>query len=199
MHPIPRSATALFAWTFACAALAAAEPGQRAPEFKAANLAGEPVSLAQFRGRTVVLEWNNPNCPFVRKHYDSGNMQKLQREKGEVVWLALNSTHPDSGDFMNAAALGKWLAEGKAAPSHYLPDPDGRIGRAYGAKTTPHMYVIDGKGMLVYAGAIDDKRSANVADVAGAKNYVAAALAALATARPVADASTAPYGCSVKY
>ena len=199
MHPIPRSATALFAWTFACAALAAAEPGQRAPEFKAANLAGESVSLAQFRGRTVVLEWNNPNCPFVRKHYDSGNMQKLQREKGEVVWLAVNSTHPDSGDFMNAAALGKWLAEGKAALSHYLPDPDGRIGRAYGAKTTPHMYVIDGKGMLVYAGAIDDKRSANVADVAGAKNYVAAALAALATARPVADASTAPYGCSVKY
>ena len=92
-----------------------------------------------------------------------------------------------------------WLAEGKAALSHYLPDPDGRIGRAYGAKTTPHMYVIDGKGMLVYAGAIDDKRSANVADVAGAKNYVAAVLAALAAGRPVADASTAPYGCSVKY
>ncbi|MBL8488946.1 MAG: redoxin domain-containing protein [Rhodocyclaceae bacterium] len=198
MDTLMRTATAI-AWVWAGAAMAAAEPGQPAPDFTARNLAGEPVGLAQFRGRTVVLEWNNPNCPYVRKHYDSGNMQRLQRAKGEVVWLAVNSTNPESGDFMGPAALARWLADGGAAPSHYLPDPDGRIGRAYGAKTTPHMYVIDGKGTLVYAGAIDDRRSANVADVPGARNHVAEALAAVAAGRPVANASTQPYGCSVKY
>ncbi len=190
---------AVAAWMTCAAALAAPEPGQKAPDFSARDLSGEVVSLARFQGKTVVLEWNNPNCPFVRKHYDSDNMQRLQREKGEVVWLAVNSTNPDSGDFMSAGALGKWLAEGKAAPSHYLLDRDGRIGRAYGAKTTPHMYVIDPKGILVYAGAIDDKRSTQVADVPTARNFVRAALGALAAGKPVADPSTAPYGCSVKY
>lgn len=192
-------AGAVAAWISCAAALAAPEPGQRAPDFNARDLSGEVVSLARFQGRTVVLEWNNPNCPFVRKHYDSGNMQRLQREKGEVVWLAVNSTHSDSGDFMSAAALAQWLAEGKATPSHYLLDPDGRMGRAYGAKTTPHMYVIDAKGILVYAGAIDDKRSTQVADVPAARNFVRAALGALAAGKPVAEPNTAPYGCSVKY
>ncbi len=182
------------------AAHAAAEPGQQAPDFSLRNLSGESTTLAQLKGKTVVLEWNNPNCPFVRKHYGSGNMQGLQQaDKGKTIWLAINSTNPASGDFMSAEALKKWLAEQKAAPTHYLLDPDGSVGRLYGAKTTPHMFVIDPQGRVAYAGAIDDKRSTNPDDIPGATNYVKTALGALARGEPVANASTPPYGCSVKY
>jgi len=179
---------------------AAVEPGQQAPDFSLRDLAGKSAGLAQFKGRTVVLEWNNPNCPYVQKHYGSGNMQRLQQaDKGMTVWLAINSTSPASGDFMNAEALAKWVAEQKSAPTHYLLDPDGSVGRLYGAKTTPHMYIINPQGRVVYAGAIDDKRSTNPADIPGATNYLKAALGNLTKGEAVKHASTQPYGCSVKY
>lgn len=193
-------ATSAFLVGVHAAAHAALEPGQQAPEFSLQSLSGESASLAQLKGKTIVLEWNNPNCPFVRKHYGAGNMQGLQQaNRGKTIWLTINSTNPASGDFMSAEALKKWLAEQKAAPTHYLLDPDGRVGRLYGAKTTPHMYIIDPQGRVAYAGAIDDKRSTNPDDIPGATNYVKAALGALAKGEPVANASTAPYGCSVKY
>ena len=190
----------LSASAFLASAHAAVEPGQQAPDFSLRDLAGNSAGLAQFKGRTVVLEWNNPNCPYVQKHYGSGNMQGLQQAaQGKTVWLAINSTSPASGDFMSAEALKKWVAEHKSAPTHYLLDPDGSVGRLYGAKTTPHMYVINPQGRVVYAGAIDDKRSTNPADIPGATNYVRTALGALAKGEPVRNANTQPYGCSVKY
>jgi peroxiredoxin len=180
---------------------AAALPGQPAPDFRATDVNGKTVSLADFRGKTVVLEWNNPNCPFVQKHYTSGNMQALQQKNREsgVVWLAVNSTTDSHSDYMSPAKLAAWFADQKAAPTAILMDTRGDIGRAYGAKVTPHMYVIDPKGTLLYAGAIDDKRSANPADVKTATNYVAAALADARAGKPVANASTSAYGCTIKY
>jgi hypothetical protein len=197
---VARTLTMIAAAAFFASANAAVEPGQEAPDFKLRDLSGGSASLAQFKGKTVVLEWNNPNCPFVRKHYGSGNMQGLQQAgTGKTVWLAINSTSPASGDFMSAEALKKWVAEQKSAPTHYLLDPDGSVGRLYGAKTTPHMYIINPQGRVVYAGAIDDKRSSNPDDIPGATNYVRNALSALAKGEPVPNASTPPYGCSVKY
>jgi hypothetical protein len=148
-----------------------------------------------------VLEWVNPECPFVQKHYDSGNMPALQKEFGGkgVVWLAINSTNPRSSDFKESMEMEAWLGQKKAAPSSTLLDKDGKVGRLYGARVTPHMYVIDPKGTLIYAGAIDDKRSANPADVKAAQNYVRMALGEAMAGKPLSVASTSPYGCSVKY
>jgi peroxiredoxin len=187
--------------TFSTSVHAAALPGQPAPGFRATDVNCKTVSLADFRGKTVVLEWNNPNCPFVQKHYTSGNMQSLQQKNIEsgVVWLAVNSTTDSHSDYMSPAKLAAWFAEQKAAPTAILMDTRGEVGRAYGAKVTPHMYVIDPKGTLIYAGAIDDKRSANPADVKTATNYVAAALADARAGKPVASASTSAYGCTIKY
>ena len=193
-----------------CAAAAAALPalaaanavvGQPAPAFSVTDTAGKPVSLADFKGRTVVLEWVNPGCPYVRKHYDSANMQATQKgaaDKG-VVWLAVNSTHPSHYDYRKPADLAAWMQSQKAAATHTLMDADGKVGRAYGARTTPHMYIVDAKGTLAYAGGIDDKPSSNPADTKTARNHVSAALADIAAGRPVAQAATRPYGCSVKY
>lgn len=182
-------------------ALAQALPGQPAPAFKLEDVNGRTVSLADLRGRYVVLEWNNPNCPFVRKHYSSGNLQSLQARYGadKVAWLLVNSTAPGTEDFMDAKKLATWLAEQKAQPTALLLDPSGDVGRAYAAKVTPQMVVIDPRGTVIYNGAIDDKRSANAADVAGARNYVAAALDEARAGKPVSVASTTPYGCTVKY
>lgn len=182
-------------------AWAAAVPGQPAPAFRAVDVNGKPVALADFRGKTVVLEWNNPNCPFVQKHYTSGNMQALQQKNAAagVVWLAINSTTESHSDYMAPAKLAAWFSEQKAAPAAIVMDPKGEIGRAYGAKVTPHMYVIDPKGTLVYAGAIDDKRSANPADVKTATNHVTAALGELAAGKSVSTAATTAYGCTIKY
>lgn len=182
-------------------ALAQALPGQPAPAFKLEDVNGRAVSLADLRGRYVVLEWNNPNCPFVRKHYSSGNLQSLQARYGadKVAWLLVNSTAPGTEDFMDAKKLAAWLAEQKAQPTALLLDPSGDVGRAYAAKVTPQMVVIDPRGTVIYNGAIDDKRSANAADVAGARNYVAAALDEARAGKPVSVASTTPYGCTVKY
>jgi DNA-binding beta-propeller fold protein YncE len=148
-----------------------------------------------------VLEWTNPGCPFVQKHYQSGNMQGLQKKyTGEgLVWLAINTTAPSSSDYLKPVALADWFKQQGAAPTAAVMDPDGKVGRAYNARTTPQMFVIDPAGKIVYAGAIDDKRSANVADVKTATNYVAQALTEARAGKPVSVASTQPYGCSVKY
>jgi peroxiredoxin len=185
---------------FAGSALAAAVVGQPAPAFTATDLSGKPVSLADFKGKTVVLEWHNFGCPFVQKHYKSGNMQALQKKYGgEVVWLSVNSTNAGHQDYQAPAVLTKALAEAGAAPTRYVMDEPGHVGLAYGAKATPHMYIIDPSGKVVYNGAIDDKRSANLEDVKTAKNFVVAALEELKAGKPVSNASNAPYGCTIKY
>lgn len=188
------------ACAFTGAALAAAVVGQPAPAFTATDLSGKPVNLADYKGRTVVLEWHNFGCPFVQKHYRSGNMQALQKKyAGDVVWLAVNSTHRSSSDYTEPAKLAKQLGDFAAAPANYLLDEPGTVGITYGAKTTPHMYIIDPAGRVAYNGAIDDKRSTDVADVKTARNYVVAALDEMKAGKPVSTPSTAPYGCTVKY
>jgi len=186
--------------TFSCVALANAVVGQSAPAFSVTDLSGKPVSLADYKGKTVVLEWHNFGCPFVQKHYRSGNMQALQKKyAGDVVWLAVNSTHKGASDYTEPAELTAQLKQFGAAPAKYLVDEPGKMGMAYRAKTTPHMYVIDPQGKVVYNGAIDDKRSTNPEDVKTSKNYVVAALEELKSGKPVSAASTTPYGCTVKY
>ncbi len=181
-------------------AFASAPVGQPAPAFTATDLAGKPVNLADYKGKTVVLEWHNFGCPFVQKHYRSGNMQSLQKKYGsDVVWLAVNSTHKSSSDYTEPGKLSTQLHGFNAAPARYLMDEPGTMGLAYGAKTTPHMYIIDPAGKVAYNGAIDDKRSTNVEDVKTAKNYVVAALDEMKAGKPVSVASTTPYGCTVKY
>ncbi|SFE15298.1 thioredoxin family protein [Paracidovorax konjaci] len=180
---------------------ATATVGQPAPTFTLTDTSGKPVRLADYRGRTVVLEWTNPGCPFVRKHYDSGNLPATQKgAQGQgVVWLAVNSTEKASADYLAPPQLAAWLQERKAAPTAVLMDEEGTVGRAYGARTTPHLYIVDPHGTLVYAGGIDSIPSARPADIDKATNYVKAALADIAAQRPIATATTQPYGCSIKY
>lgn len=182
-------------------ALADALPGQPAPAFTLRDTTGRSVSLADFRGRTVVLEWTNPGCPFVRKHYVSKNLPGLQERqvRREVAWLLVNSTHPEHGDYLAPDRLAQTMKEWGAAPTAILMDPEGTVGRAYGARTTPQMWVIDPQGTIRFAGGIDDRRSANPEDVKVARNHVAQALDEMAAGRPVSVASAPPYGCSVKY
>jgi peroxiredoxin len=180
----------------------AATVGKPAPDFSLTDVNGKAVKLSDFKGKHVVLEWTNPNCPFVVKHYGSNNMQSLQKDKTAkgVVWLAVNSTSKSHQDYMAPAALSsKMTGEWKAASTHLLMDENGAVGKSYEAKTTPHMYVVDPKGTLVYAGGIDDKRSANPADVKTAKNFVRAALDETLAGKPVSVSTATPYGCSVKY
>jgi peroxiredoxin len=181
----------------------AATVGQAAPTFTGKDSQGKTVSLAQYRGKYVVLEWTNRACPFTKKHYDSGNMQTLQQEwtaKG-VVWLTVLSSSPSHADdgYMTAAEENAYIAKMHAHPTAAILDPSGEIGRLYGAKTTPHMFVIDPEGKLIYAGAIDNKPTTETADVKDATNYVSAALTEAMAGQPVQVASTRPYGCSVKY
>jgi peroxiredoxin len=185
---------------FSTGAFANAAVGRPAPPFAATDLEGKPVNLADYKGRTVVLEWHNFACPFVQKHYRSGNMQALQKKYGrDVVWLAVNSTHRSAYDYAEPASIAAQLRDSGAAPARYVMDDSGQVGRAYGAKVTPHMYIIDAGGTVVYNGAIDDQRSADLADVKIAKNYVAAALDEIKSGRPVTTPATTPYGCSVHY
>lgn len=175
--------------------------GQPAPDFSALDTAGKTVKLSDFKGKHVVLEWTNPGCPFVVKHYGSGNMPALQKEftgKG-VVWLAINSTETGSADYRKSADLATWLAGQKASPSATLMDESGRIGKAYGARTTPHMYIVNPQGVLVYAGGIDSIPSARVDDIKTATNYVRQSLGEALAGKPISAAVTRPYGCSVKY
>jgi peroxiredoxin len=180
---------------------AAASVGQAAPAFTAVDTAGKAVSLADFKGKTVVLEWVNPGCPFVQKHYGSANMQATQKAATArgVVWLTINSTAPEAEDYKAPAALAAWMQQQKAASTAALMDSDGSVGRAYGARTTPHMYIVDPAGKLVYAGAIDSHASANPAHIKTATNYVQRALDESLAGRPLSLSSTVPYGCSVKY
>jgi len=200
MKTVRVACAAAIAAAFVPAAFANAPAGSAAPAFTLTDLAGKPANLADYKGKTVVLEWHNFGCPFVQKHYKSGNMQALQKKYGgDVVWLAVNSTNAGHQDYMKPDAIAKTLTDFGAAPAKYLMDEPGKVGLAYGAKTTPHMYIIDGTGKVAYNGAIDDNRSANPADVKGAKNFVAAALDEMKAGKPVSTASTAPYGCTIKY
>jgi hypothetical protein len=182
-------------------AFAAAIVGQKAPEFTAKDATGKTVNLADFKGKTVVLEWVNPGCPYVRKHYGSGNMQSTQKDavdKG-VVWLAVNSTDTGHPDYLAPAALQSWMTEQKAAATHTLMDESGSIGQQYAARTTPHMYIISPQGNLVYAGGIDSISSARAEDIKQATNYIKQSLGETLAGKPISMATTKPYGCSVKY
>ena len=195
-----RATYAACAATFATAAVAST-PGATAPDITAVDTSGKTVKLADQRGRFVVLEWTNPECPFVRKHYSSRNMQDLQREWGakDVVWLSVNSTRDDHVEYKTGPEMAAWMKAQGGSPQAVLIDGKSVAGRAYAAKTTPHMFVIDPAGRIVYEGAIDDRRSANPADAKAANNYVRAALTEARAGKPVTVASTTPYGCSVKY
>ena len=182
-------------------AVAAPTVGQQAPDFVAIDTAGKQHRLSDFAGKFVVLEWTNPGCPFVRKHYGSGNMpatQKAATDKG-VVWLSVNSTERAAGDYLKPAALEAWMKEQSGAPTAVLMDEDGVLGRAYAARTTPHLYIIDPKGVLVYAGGIDSIASSRVEDIKTATNYVNQALGEAFGGKPISAAATKPYGCSIKY
>jgi peroxiredoxin len=185
----------------AAAAQAAAGVGQPAPGFTLQGADGKAYSLADYKGNYVVLEWTNHDCPYVKKHYKSGNMQAQQKEltgKG-VVWLTVISSAPGTQGHVDAARANALTKSRAAAPTAVLFDPSGEVGRKYEAKTTPHMYVVAPDGTLIYMGGIDSVPSSDVDDIAQAKQYVKVALAEAMAGKPVSDASTRPYGCSVKY
>ncbi len=175
--------------------------GQPAPDFAATDTNGKPVKLSDFRGKLVVLEWSNHQCPYVRKHYGAGNMQKTQetaRALG-VTWITIISSAPGEQGHVDAAEANKIAAERSAKPHHIVLDPKGQIGRLYAARVTPHMFIVGTDGKLLYKGAIDSIRSARQSDIAEAKNYVTAALGEIKAGKPVADADTIAYGCTIHY
>jgi peroxiredoxin len=180
---------------------APAKVGEPAPGFTVSATTGSPVSLSSYKGKVVVLEWTNHDCPYVRKHYESGNMQGLQREAtGQgVVWLTVISSSEGTQGYVTPPQADELTTSRKAAPTAVLLDTKGVAGKLYGATNTPHMYVVDKVGMLVYAGAIDDRPTSRRADVPGATNYVRAALDAVAAGQPVKTPVTRAYGCTVKY
>ncbi len=175
--------------------------GEPAPEFSLTDVTGESRTLSQQKGSFVVLEWFNPDCPFVRKHYGSGNMQQLQQtytQRG-VVWLSIDSAAPGKQGHLTPDTAQQFIKEREVHASAVLLDPDGAVGRLYGAKTTPHMFVTNPEGVLIYAGAIDDIPSPDPADIPEAINYVATALEEAMAGNPVTVPESRPYGCSVKY
>jgi peroxiredoxin len=179
----------------------AARVGSPAPAFTGTDTHGQTHNLADYRGKFVVLEWTNRDCPFTKKQYDSGNMQALQKQwtaKG-VVWLTILSSAPGEHGYMTTAEENAWIAKIHATPTAAILDPSGSIGHEYEARTTPHMFIIDPAGKLIYEGAIDDHPTTSVADVPASKNYVSAALDEAMSGKAVAVAYTRPYGCSVKY
>jgi hypothetical protein len=181
--------------------LLALTPGSQAPDFKGTDSNGKAQTLSQYRGKWVVLEWANKGCPYEQKHYLSGNMEALQREwtgKG-VVWLSVISSAPGEQGYVTAAEENQYLKKMNAAPSAAILDPEGTIGHLYQAKTTPHMFVIDPTGKLIYQGAIDDKPTTDQQDIKTAHNYLNEALTNAMAGKAVPTASTRPYGCSVKY
>jgi len=180
---------------------AAPEVNQPAPAFSAAGADGKPISLADHKGKVVVLEWTNHDCPFVKKHYDSGNIPRLQKDaaaKG-VVWLQVISSAPGEQGHVDAAGAHKVNEYREAKPAGIVLDADGKVGKLYDARTTPHIFVIDQKGTLVYKGGIDSIASANKEDIAKAEPYAANAIKAVLAGQKVAQQSTRPYGCGVKY
>ena len=187
---------------FAASLLGAATVGEPAPAFTLTDLDGKTHSLADFKGKTVVLEWVNPECPFVVKHYEkSGNIPATQKAAADegVVWLQINSAAAGKQGDYDAGKAKSWQAKNKVAAAAYLRDSDGKVGKAYEATNTPQLYIVNPEGVLVYKGAIDSVRSTNAADIEKAENYVKSALASLKEGKPVAKAATLPYGCSVNY
>src|SRR5215831_13501832 len=175
--------------------------GDPAPDFTAVDSNGKHQHLADFKGKYVVLEWHNQGCPYTKKHYESSNMQRLQKEwtgKG-VIWLTVISSAPGTQGFVTPSQENEYLKQMNAAPTAVLMDPGGSLGHLYGAKTTPHMFIIDPSGTLIYNGAIDDHSTSDPADIASSKNYVSAALSEAMAGKPVTEGATRPYGCSVKY
>jgi peroxiredoxin len=199
MNHILKSTLALL--VAAGTAVAAPQVGQPAPEFTLTDSNGQSHNLSDFKGKFVVLEWLNHGCPFVKKHYDGGNMQGLQKEYTgkDVVWLSIVSSAPGKQGHMGPEETNKTKEEKGSAATAILIDEDGTVGKLYDAKVTPELYVINPEGTLVYMGAIDDKKSVDAADVAGAKNYVKQALDEAMSGQPVSEATTTAYGCSVKY
>jgi hypothetical protein len=195
------SSSAATAMSAAAAAIGSPEVGQPAPDFQAVDSKGKTVSLSEFRGKTVVLEWTNADCPYTRKHYTSGNMQSIQAlaQKNGVVWLSIISSAPGKQGYVNGPAADALTESRGAAPSAVLLDPTGTVGRLYGAKTTPHMFVIDKHGTLQYMGGIDSIATADVADIPNAEPYLKEAMLAVVQGTPVAHPVTRPYGCSIKY
>ena len=185
------------------AAFALPAIGQPAPEFKGTDvITGKPVALSDFKGHIVVLEWHNPQCPFIKKFYSSNTMQQMQAKaaKDDIIWVSINSSAEGKEGYQdNGLAAKAMLAGSGSNAAHYLLDHDGSIGHLYGAKTTPHMFVIRKDGTLAYMGAMDDKDTADSTDIATATNYVQAAINALKEGKPVATPVTRPYGCFVKY
>lgn len=185
----------------ASAVMAAPQIGEAAPDFVGTDTKGQQVKLSDLRGKTVILEWSNHGCPYVQKHYGTGNMQELQKEltdKG-IVWLTVISSAPGTQGYVEPAEADQLTTSRNAAPTAVLLDPEGQIGRLYDARTTPHMYIVTPDGKLAYKGAIDDKPTARDADVETATNYVRNALDLIAADKPVDPAVTRAYGCSVKY
>ncbi|MEM9387020.1 MAG: redoxin domain-containing protein [Pseudomonadota bacterium] len=182
-------------------AAAGVEIGAPAPDFTLESSDAATVSLADYRGQYVVLEWTNHDCPYVRKHYESGNMQALQREATEqgITWLTIISSAPGKQGHVDAAQANSLTASRDAAPDAVLFDSNGDVGNAYAAKTTPHMYIVDPQGRLIYQGGIDDKPTSRKADIETATNYVRKALGEALAGEQVVNAVTRPYGCSVKY
>ena len=195
--------TALCTLAASTALFAADSPavGAAAPDFSLTDSKGKTQSVSQYKGKYVVLEWFNPDCPFVKKHYGSGNMQKLQEEftgKG-VVWLSIDSSAPGKEGHLTAEQANAKMTEWKTRQTALVLDPDGKAGQSYGAKNTPHMFVINPEGKIIYQGAIDSKATPNAADIASSTNYVRVALEESLGGKPVSNANTKPYGCSVKY
>lgn len=193
--------TALAVVSLSVSALAAPVVGQPAPDFSGTDTKGNVVKLSELKGKTVVLEWTNPECPYVVKHYHGGNMQKFQKAATEdgAVWLRIISSAPGKQGHSTPESAEAYVVANKVAATATLLDETGAIGKLYDAKTTPHMFVVNAEGTLVYAGAIDDKASTDEADNASASNYVMAALADIKAGKPVANAETKSYGCGVKY
>lgn len=194
---------AALAATVAASSLAVAAPivGKPVPDFTATDSNGKSHSLSDFRGKTVVLEWTNDGCPYVKKHYGAGNMQKLQQEVTAAggIWLSIISSAPGKQGYVKGAQANQLTASRNAKPTAVLLDPAGAIGRAYEAQTTPHMFVVDAKGTLRYMGAIDDQPTTDASTIPSARNYVREAFKAVSTGGTVAETATDPYGCSVKY
>jgi len=186
---------------YACSSSATLGVGEPAPDFEGVDTQGVTHRLADYRGKTVVLEWTNHDCPYVRKHYSAGNMQAQQQEAAAqgVVWLSIISSAPGKQGHVTPAQADELTRSRQAAPQAVILDPDGKIGRAYSAKTTPHMYIIDPSGTLVYMGGIDNNASANADDIPAARQHVRVALQELAAGKPISESVTRPYGCSVKY
>ncbi len=202
MTPILRGAAiALSSLTIAFSAQAVPEVGAQAPGFTGTTTTGDNISLSDFAGQKVVLEWTNHDCPFVRKHYDSNNMQTLQQELtgDDVVWITVISSAPGKQGHVSPAEADSLTESRGAAPSYVVLDESGEIGQAYNAKTTPEMFLILPDQTLAYMGAIDSIRSARASDIPKATNYLSAAYAEVGAGQPVSMAQTTPYGCSVKY